>query len=159
SMTTRARSFRFPPATMWRGAWTARSSPAWSPTTGSTRMRRVRWRSTWRIAWPSRHTVYDEDEKAKKENDDMRLISSVLAVTCLGLAGVGCSKSSSEAPKPPAAPVTINVIDAAGTLQLVQDAMEAYRGKNPTRVEKFTFTKAPAPELPGKIKAMQAAGR
>jgi putative spermidine/putrescine transport system substrate-binding protein len=55
-------------------------------------------------------------------------------------------------------PVTINVIDAAGTLQLVQDAMEAYRTKNPGKVDKFTFTKAPAPELPGKLKAMQSAG-
>jgi putative spermidine/putrescine transport system substrate-binding protein len=58
-----------------------------------------------------------------------------------------------------AGPVTINVIDAAGTLQLVQDAMEAYRTKQPGKVDKFTFTKAPAPELPGKLKAMQGAGR
>ena len=56
-------------------------------------------------------------------------------------------------------PVTINVIDAAGTLQLVQDAIEAYRAKWPGKVDKLTFTKAPAPELPGKLKAMQAAGR
>ncbi|HMG24096.1 MAG TPA: extracellular solute-binding protein, partial [Kofleriaceae bacterium] len=59
----------------------------------------------------------------------------------------------------PSGPVTINVIDAAGTLQLVQDAMEAYRAKHADKVDKFTFTKAPAPELPGKLKAMQGAGR
>jgi putative spermidine/putrescine transport system substrate-binding protein len=58
-----------------------------------------------------------------------------------------------------AAPVTINVVDVAGNLALTQDALEAYRTKNPDKVEKFTFTKAPAPELPGKIKAMQGAGR
>src|SRR5678815_2940197 len=40
-----------------------------------------------------------------------------------------------------------------------QDAFELYAKKNPNRVSKFTFTKAPAPELPGKLKAMQSAGR
>jgi hypothetical protein len=30
--------------------------------------------------------------------------------------------------------------------------------KNPQLVSKFNFTKAPAPELPGKLKAMQGAG-
>ena len=73
---------------------------------------------------------------------------------------VGCNKApSGGTAATPAAPVTINVIDAAGTLQLIQEAMEAYRAKKPDRVDKFTFTKAPAPELPGKLKAMQSAGR
>src|SRR5689334_11426857 len=55
-------------------------------------------------------------------------------------------------------PVTINVMDAAGTLQLVQEAIEAFKTKYPGKVDKLTFNKAPAPELPGKLKAMQAAG-
>jgi putative spermidine/putrescine transport system substrate-binding protein len=59
----------------------------------------------------------------------------------------------------PSGPVTINIVDAAGTLQLVQDALEAYRTKHGDRVDKFTTTKAPAPELPGKLQAMQRAGR
>jgi len=58
-----------------------------------------------------------------------------------------------------AAPVTLNVVDVAGNLALTQDAFEAYRAKHPDKVERFTFTKAPAPELPGKLKAMQGAGR
>jgi putative spermidine/putrescine transport system substrate-binding protein len=58
-----------------------------------------------------------------------------------------------------AGPVTINVMDAAGTLQLVQEAIESYKTKRPGKVDKFTFNKAPAPELPGKLKAMQGAGR
>src|SRR4029078_800464 len=44
-------------------------------------------------------------------------------------------------------------------LALLQHAIEAYKTKNPTYVSRFTFTKAPAPELPGKLKAMQAANR
>ncbi len=58
-----------------------------------------------------------------------------------------------------AQPVTINVVDVAGNLALTQEALEAFRVKNPTLVSRITFTKAPAPELPGKIRAMQAAGR
>ncbi|KVN30563.1 ABC transporter substrate-binding protein [Burkholderia pyrrocinia] len=58
-----------------------------------------------------------------------------------------------------AAPVSINVVDVAGNLQLTQKAIEAFRDKNPNLVSTVTFTNAPAPQLPGKIKAMQAAGR
>ncbi|KVR19044.1 ABC transporter substrate-binding protein [Burkholderia ubonensis] len=58
-----------------------------------------------------------------------------------------------------AAPVSINVVDVAGNLQLTQKAIEAFRDKNPNLVANVTFTNAPAPQLPGKIKAMQAAGR
>ncbi|KVZ57368.1 ABC transporter substrate-binding protein [Burkholderia ubonensis] len=58
-----------------------------------------------------------------------------------------------------AAPVSINVVDVAGNLQLTQKAIEAFREKNPNLVANVTFTNAPAPQLPGKIKAMQAAGR
>src|ERR1044071_3009107 len=83
-----------------------------------------------------------------------RIPQSRLCVLLVGLAITACGKG-----KPTSGPVTINVMDAAGTLQLVQDAMEAFRTKQPGKVDKFTFTKAPAPELPGKIKAMQGAGR
>jgi len=58
-----------------------------------------------------------------------------------------------------AAPLTINVVDVAGDLALTQAAIEAYQQKNPKLVGKVNFTKAPAPELPAKLKAMQSAGR
>src|SRR3954470_24376622 len=64
--------------------------------------------------------------------------------------------SFAQAPK---SPQVVNVVDVGGALALLQDAIEAYKTKNPTYVSRFTFTKAPAPELPGKLKAMQAAGR
>jgi putative spermidine/putrescine transport system substrate-binding protein len=66
--------------------------------------------------------------------------------------------AATPAPAPKAA-VTINVVDVGGALTLLQDAIEGFRTKNPGTVEKFNFTKAPAPELPGKLKAMQEAGR
>lgn len=59
----------------------------------------------------------------------------------------------------PTSPITLNVVDVAGNLALTQKAIEAYAAAKPDIVSRFTFTKAPAPELPGKIKAQQDAGR
>jgi putative spermidine/putrescine transport system substrate-binding protein len=50
-------------------------------------------------------------------------------------------------------------MDAAGTLAVLQQAIESYHKRNGDTVERITFTKAPAPELPSKLRAMQAAGR
>src|SRR5690606_38912607 len=58
-----------------------------------------------------------------------------------------------------AEPVTLNVVDVAGNLALTQKALEAFRDQNPDLVSRITFTNAPSPQLPGKIKAMQNAGR
>jgi putative spermidine/putrescine transport system substrate-binding protein len=93
------------------------------------------------------------------------LVGLTLGVGCKrespppGSAGSSAGSAPASAPSSASGPVTINVIDVAGTLQLVQDALEAFRKKNPGKVEKFNFGKAPAPELPGKLKAMQDAGR
>src|SRR5262249_24806047 len=59
----------------------------------------------------------------------------------------------------PKSPVAINIVDVAGNLALTQAAVESYRAAKPNLVSKVTFGKAPAPELPGKIKAQQDAGR
>ena len=59
----------------------------------------------------------------------------------------------------PASPVTLNIVDVAGNLALTQKAIEAYVAAHPKLVSKVTFGKSPAPELPGKIKAQQSAGR
>jgi putative spermidine/putrescine transport system substrate-binding protein len=53
--------------------------------------------------------------------------------------------------------VSLNVVDVAGQLQLTQGAMDAFAKANPKLVSKITYSQAPAPELPGKIKAQQAA--
>jgi len=55
--------------------------------------------------------------------------------------------------------VSINIVDVAGDLQLTQKSLETFKEKYPDLVSGMTFTNAPAPQLPGKIKAMQAAGR
>jgi putative spermidine/putrescine transport system substrate-binding protein len=62
-------------------------------------------------------------------------------------------------PALPNAPVNLNIIDVAGNLRLTQPSIENYRKANPKLVDKIHYTQAPAPELPGKIKAQQNAGR
>jgi putative spermidine/putrescine transport system substrate-binding protein len=56
-------------------------------------------------------------------------------------------------------PVALNIIDVAGNLQLTQEAIERFRTQNPNLVSRITFSRAPSPELPAKLKAMQAANR
>ncbi|MFO1308103.1 MAG: extracellular solute-binding protein [Burkholderiales bacterium] len=79
-----------------------------------------------------------------------RAIGTIAAAASLAVLGTGVALAQ---------PYTINVVDVAGNLALTQDAFELYAKKNPSKVAKFVFTKAPAPELPGKLKAMQGAGR
>src|SRR5256885_1448602 len=86
----------------------------------------------------------------------MALKATVLITVAAALAGTGIMPmAQAQTPAMPSGPVTISIVDVAGDLALTQDAFELYAKKNPTRVSKFTFTKAPAPELPGKLKAMQ----
>jgi putative spermidine/putrescine transport system substrate-binding protein len=84
---------------------------------------------------------------------------SILA-TCLGALLCSSTGFAAAAELPlPKSPVVLNIVDAAGNLALTQGAMEAYQAQNPKLVSRITFTKAPAPEIPAKVKAMQAAGR
>jgi putative spermidine/putrescine transport system substrate-binding protein len=85
--------------------------------------------------------------------------SLVKCVLAAALGGLVAPAWAADIPPFPTSPVTINVIDVAGQLALTQKAIEAYRRAHPKLVSRFTFTKAPAPELPGKIKAQQDAGR
>jgi putative spermidine/putrescine transport system substrate-binding protein len=58
-----------------------------------------------------------------------------------------------------AEPVALNIVDVAGNLAVTQKALESFRDQNPDLVSSMTFTNAPSPQLPGKIKAMQKANR
>ena len=88
------------------------------------------------------------------------IVRTVIAATVAALVGASFLPAAfAQVPAMPSGPVVVNIVDVAGDLALTQDAFELYAKKNPNRVSKFNFTKAPAPELPGKLKAMQAAGR
>jgi putative spermidine/putrescine transport system substrate-binding protein len=81
-------------------------------------------------------------------------LSVKLAAVCVAVGAAFASQAARAAD-----PVSINIVDVAGNLQLTQKGFEAFKAKYPALVSNITFTNAPAPQLPGKIKAMQAAGR
>jgi putative spermidine/putrescine transport system substrate-binding protein len=85
------------------------------------------------------------------------LLGGIAGATALG-AAVPRARAAAL-PALPTSPVTLNVIDVAGQLQLTQHAIETFVKDNPTLVSKVSFSQAPAPELPGKLKAQQDAGR
>lgn len=76
----------------------------------------------------------------------LHALASALALTC-------------AAATASAAPVALNIVDVAGNLAVTQKALEAFRDQHPDLVSSMTFTNAPAPQIPGKIKAMQKANR
>jgi putative spermidine/putrescine transport system substrate-binding protein len=57
----------------------------------------------------------------------------------------------------PSSPVALSIVDAAGNLALTQQAFDNYRRERPNLVSRISFSQAPAPELPGKLKAQEAA--
>jgi putative spermidine/putrescine transport system substrate-binding protein len=58
-----------------------------------------------------------------------------------------------------AAPVSLNIVDVAGNLQLTKVGIERFRVANPSLVSHIGYSLAPSPELPGKLRAQQQAGR
>ncbi len=83
----------------------------------------------------------------------------LVAGAALGSAGLAWAGQARAQPAKPKSPLVISIVDVGGALALTQKAFEAYRRAKPEMVSRFVFTKAPAPELPGKLKAQQDAGR
>ena len=65
----------------------------------------------------------------------------------------------SAVPLKPSKPVTLNILDVAGNLQLTQGMIDDFKTNNPDIVSSVTTSTATAPNLVGKIKAQQDAGR
>jgi putative spermidine/putrescine transport system substrate-binding protein len=92
------------------------------------------------------------------------LVAGVLAI---GLTACGAPSSptqgggdtNGEVPDRPSKPVVLNVLDVAGNLQLTQGMIDEFVKEHPDVISKVTYSKAPAPDLVGKIKAQQGAGR
>ena len=68
-------------------------------------------------------------------------------------AGLAASPARSQQP------VSLNIVDVAGNLQLTKTGIERFRTANPSLVSHIGYTLAPSPELPGKLKAQQQAGQ
>lgn len=76
-----------------------------------------------------------------------------------GLAGAAAGSTLAGRSARAQSPVTLNIVDIAGNLQLTRPAFDAYQKANPGRVSRISYTQAPAPEIPGKIRAQQNANR
>ncbi|MEJ3658413.1 extracellular solute-binding protein [Actinomycetes bacterium KLBMP 9759] len=89
-------------------------------------------------------------------------VSALLMVAACGAPtapGGGNQVPVTDVPAKPSQPVTLNILDIAGNLQLTQGMIDDFVAKNPDIVSKVTTEKATAPEMAGKIKAQQDAGR
>jgi putative spermidine/putrescine transport system substrate-binding protein len=71
----------------------------------------------------------------------------------------GTDATSKAVPETPSHPVALNVLDVAGNLQLTQGMIDEFVKENRRIISRITYSKAPAPDLVGKIKAQQGAGR
>jgi putative spermidine/putrescine transport system substrate-binding protein len=67
--------------------------------------------------------------------------------------------AAAAVPARAATPVSLSIIDVAGNLQLTRPGIERFRTINPDLVSRITYSQAPSPELPAKLKAQQAADR
>jgi putative spermidine/putrescine transport system substrate-binding protein len=93
-----------------------------------------------------------------------RKVAFLAAVLMLAACGApdkpgGAGKTDGPIPDKPGKAVTVNILDVAGDLQLTQGMIDEFVGRNKDQIAKVTYSKATAPELVGKVKAQQNAGR
>lgn len=75
------------------------------------------------------------------------------------LAGLVLALAGTAPPALAQQPITLSIIDVGGDLASVGVIIENYKKANPQKVKDVKIQRAPAPELPAKIKAQQDAGR
>ncbi len=81
--------------------------------------------------------------------------AAALAVAGCGAPGKGGTKTikPGDVPDKPKHPVTLNILDIAGNLQLTQGMMNDFVKQHPDIVAKINTSKAPAPQMASKLKA------
>lgn len=82
----------------------------------------------------------------------------VAALACGAPESNAPANAPSTVPDKPAKPVELNILDVAGNLQLTQGMIDEFAAKHPDIVSKVNYTKATAPEMPGKLLAEQRGG-
>ena len=88
----------------------------------------------------------------------MRLSPNAFLRPLAAIAGFA-ALSLSAGPTLAADPIVLSIIDTGGDLASTQIIIENYKKANPDKVKEIKIQRAPAPELPAKIKAQQDAGR
>jgi putative spermidine/putrescine transport system substrate-binding protein len=84
---------------------------------------------------------------------------AVLAACGAPTSSQNAADSSGDVPEKPGKAVTLNILDVAGNLQLTQGMIDDFVKQHSDVISKVTYSKSPAPELTGKIKAQQNANR
>jgi putative spermidine/putrescine transport system substrate-binding protein len=82
------------------------------------------------------------------------LVVRLLAATVIAVGFSVLSPSTTRAE-----PITLSIIDTGGDLASTEVIIRNYAKANPDKVKDIKIQRAPAPELPAKIKAQQDAGR
>lgn len=93
-------------------------------------------------------------------------VGLLAGATTLALIVTACGAPSSQVdtadpssvPNKPSSPVTLNVLDIAGNLQLTKGMIENFKKSHPDVIKGVTYSSAPAPNMPGKIQAQQQGG-
>jgi putative spermidine/putrescine transport system substrate-binding protein len=91
-----------------------------------------------------------------------KMLIATLAVVLTAACGAPekkTAKTDGPVPDKPGSAVTLNILDVAGNLQLTQGMIDEFVATNKDQISKVTYSKATAPELVGKVKAQQNAGR
>ncbi|MFI7678160.1 extracellular solute-binding protein [Actinophytocola sp. NPDC049390] len=96
-----------------------------------------------------------------------RTTRSTFALTAVLVAALACGAPETKAPAnapstvpdKPSAPVELNILDVAGNLQLTQGMIDEFVAEHPDIVSAVNYTKATAPEMPGKLQAEQRGGQ
>jgi putative spermidine/putrescine transport system substrate-binding protein len=99
------------------------------------------------------HVREERHVKTTRQQFNLGLAGTLAAAAALP----GRALAAAKPPLPKSA-VTLNVMDVGGSLALCQRAIDKYAAEFPQYVSHVTYSKAPAPELAGKVKAEQAAG-
>lgn len=91
------------------------------------------------------------------------LVSATL-ITTVALAAPSFGELKKSTPvgsalKMPRSPVTLNLVDVAGDLQVVQPMVESYMKHFPKRLKAVNFDTGDATEIAGKLKAQEDAGK
>src|SRR5688572_11693009 len=89
-------------------------------------------------------------------------VTAAFLLTARGAPDSGGANDTDDggvAPAKPGKAVTLNILDVAGNLQLTQGMIDDFVKSNSDVVSRVTYSKSPAPELVGKIKAQQNANR
>jgi len=89
----------------------------------------------------------------------MRICPNALLRPFAGAAAVFAVTAFAGTPLRAAEPIVLSIIDTGGDLASTQVILENYKKANPDKIKEIRIQRAPAPELPAKIKAQQDAGR